>query len=923
MDNLRSVLNIVLSKIPPSMILDSKIQYDNITKDMFVRIAGYYIKYYTNNELENLFHYIKKEYEEQANYVRDFDIGVHKNTEGFNVFDAILIFCVKVLQEVNGEPCCRYQHLLRWRSTSHQLDEDLFTTAFLAYRDLRNGRKFRDFSWKPIIGNDNEYLNHLLSQGMADNHFHLKGSAPQFPLSWISMMNNVTKKRHRILFETYSQKRLSTAYAVGGEEEHLYSMYLKAALIRTFLFAKITENMFVLETMSELHINELFEKQGSEEVWKERERKSEVLMYELLKDSEKILLYQRAIQNNISYFRGIDGKINLDYALTGYYNHGNRNNKVNECLSGERWFMYEMFYRVYAKDEKFERYFNLFYTYLVIKRTIRAEMVQTNDNIGFDNFEKYQDRKEDFIEGTPFEAAYIKMALEGTIVNQNLLHLEARITPKKTATMNRKIIEKYDQIIKEDEEFKKRYFFVFHFIKEKDNTKLFASDNYCRHYEKRRKLQKQAMALARFREKSPSVAVRVRGIDACSSEIGCRPEVFSHTYRYLRNHMVYETERTKEAGIGNGMRSKVRQLQMTYHIGEDFQSLVDGLRAIEEAILFLNLDCGSRMGHALALGINPEEYYEGKHGNILITQQDYLDNIVWLYYCIKRFSLTGYDDLLLKIEMEYSRYFQLIYGNAIEDKFFECVMEEAREYFAATNPAIAEEYSNSRFNFRISEYYFAWLLRGDDPECYIRGYFRDPEYISDWNRYAVHKECPRDYRIRYNAQCAYLYFLYHYNANVKLEGQKTIEVSVNHKLIQCVKEVQKKLQLLIAKLGIGIEANPSSNYFIGTFSRYEDHPIFRLYNMGLVSSEKEIEECPQLPVCINTDDQGIFSTYLENEYALLALALEKAKDENGKNRYNRMYIYQWIENVRRLGIQLSFAEPEGFPEKLGKEEIDF
>ena len=43
MDNLRSVLNIVLSKIPPSMILDSKIQYDNITKDMFVRIAGYYI----------------------------------------------------------------------------------------------------------------------------------------------------------------------------------------------------------------------------------------------------------------------------------------------------------------------------------------------------------------------------------------------------------------------------------------------------------------------------------------------------------------------------------------------------------------------------------------------------------------------------------------------------------------------------------------------------------------------------------------------------------------------------------------------------------------------------------------------------------------------------------------------------------------
>lgn len=56
--------------------------------------------------------------------------------------------------------------------------------------------------------------------------------------------------------------------------------------------------------------------------------------------------------------------------------------------------------------------------------------------------------------------------------------------------------------------------------------------------------------------------------------------------------------------------------------------------------------------------------------------------------------------------------------------------------------------------------------------------------------------------------------------------------------------------------------------------------------------------------------QGIFSTYLENEYALIALALEKAKDENGKNLYNRMFIYQWIENIRKLGLQLSFAKPE-------------
>ena len=118
------------------------------------------------------------------------------------------------------------------------------------------------------------------------------------------------------------------------------------------------------------------------------------------------------------------------------------------------------------------------------------------------------------------------------------------------------------------------------------------------------------------------------------------------------------------------------------------------------------------------------------------------------------------------------------------------------------------------------------------------------------------------------------------------------------------------MQFWIAKLGIGIEVNPSSNFFIGTFDRYDKHPVFKLYNMGLMASEQKLNECPQIPVCINTDDQGIFSTYLENEYALITLALEKAKDENGKNLYNRMFIYQWIENIRKLGLQLSFAKKD-------------
>lgn len=900
MDNLRSVLNIVLSKIPTSLIVNSEIQYDNINRDTFVKIAGYYLKYYSNDELDNLFDYIKNEYEDQANYVRGFEIGKYEDKEGFSVFDAILIFATRVLQEIDGEPICRYENVLRWRFTSHLLEEDIFTTAYLAFQDCREGKRNRDFSWKPVIGNNNEHLNWILRQGLADNHFHLKGSAPQFPLSWINMMNHVRSKKYEKILEGYGNKRLSVSYEIGTEEEHLYSLYLKAALIRCFLFAQITEQEFFIANNL---VRNNYDPDPETRKWS-----TENLVMFLLKDKTEIIFYRNKIQENIDFFRTNKGEKQLDYALTGEYRKGIGKNEVNNSLSGERWLMYEMFLRIYAKSVKDQKYFNLFYLYLVIKRAVRAELVQTNENIGFDNFEKYQNRKEDFIEDTPLEKEYIKMALKGTIVNQNILHLETRLTPRKTALQNKKYIEKYDKVMKNDKELMERYFYVFHFVKEKDNEKLLNSDSYCRHYQKRRSLQKQAKAIALFRTKFPETAKRLRGIDGCSREIGCRPEVLAQTYRYLKNHIVYAKRNKVYYDINKEVT--VPQLQMKYHVGEDFQSLVDGLRAIEEAIMFFNLNCGSRLGHALALGEDPDEYYEGKKNCILITQQDYLDNLVWVYYRIKRFSLIGYEDLLLNIEQEYNKYFRLIYGDAVSDEFFEAVIREAGKYFQRSNERVSKGYSNTHFNFRISEYYSAWQLRGDDPECYKNGYFKDTEDFSEWKRFSVNKECPRDYRIRYNPECAYLYFLYHYNPHVKNEGRKTIEVQISHKMIKCIKEIQREMQFWISKLGIGIEVNPSSNFFIGTFDRYDKHPVFKLYNIGLTGSETKLNECPQIPVCINTDDQGIFSTYLENEYALIALALEKAKDENGKNLYNRMFIYQWIENIRKLGLQLSFAKPE-------------
>lgn len=76
--------------------------------------------------------------------------------------------------------------------------------------------------------------------------------------------------------------------------------------------------------------------------------------------------------------------------------------------------------------------------------------------------------------------------------------------------------------------------------------------------------------------------------------------------------------------------------------------------------------------------------------------------------------------------------------------------------------------------------------------------------------------------------------------------------------------------------------------------------------MGLTYDPKQLDDCAQLCVSINTDDQGVFNTTLENEYAIMARALEKMKDERGKHIYKPAQIYQWLEHIRVMGIEMSF-----------------
>ena len=346
-------------------------------------------------------------------------------------------------------------------------------------------------------------------------------------------------------------------------------------------------------------------------------------------------------------------------------------------------------------------------------------------------------------------------------------------------------------------------------------------------------------------------------------------------------------------------------LKATYHVGEDFLDIADGLRAIDEAIHFLNLRCGDRLGHTLALGVDIDEWYQNKAYRILINKMSFIDNLAWIYAKLRQYDIKECEDTKTYIEKRFEEYFVDIYKNNFNSDKQEEIIKNARDFY--TERGIAHSYNYNSFHISINEYYDAWKLRGDNPSLYKNGFFQlTGSNVDDWDMYAVNREFPTNYKIRYVPEIAMLYYEYHFNSAVKITGDQIVEIRVADCMIKAIKLIRQKMQQEICSIGLAIETNPSSNYLIGTFRRYDKHPIVGWYNYGLTCAQEELQQCPQLQVSINTDDQGVFATYIENEYAYLSLALEKCKDENGNLKYNRTMILQWLDNIRRMGINQSF-----------------
>lgn len=870
MDIERGNIKIAFQKIPYTYILSHGEQsyetcaYNRIDKNVYLKYAAEVFDNASIDERKKYYEYLyenmKGPWEDTPTYTR-----LQEGRVEPSVFRMVVSLASRMLCLDGDEIECQFDQLLRWREVSLVLGQDLFTCAFLANEDLKSGIETKKFSWNPIIRSDNDRLHNILEKGMAENHFHLNGSTKVFELNWICLMNHIEgrEKEFQKITRTMQHLRSERFDLEGGQEGFNIECKL-AALCRVYLFAVVNCNKYLME-----QAENILDKICPQNDLARIPKKKMVQMF--VPEIQNLILEAADI-----YGARVNGSV-LDYAFEK--NMVQYNEDVCRLLAGERKFLYQCYKRALSTSKGIafdDRQKNVFYAYLLLRTKFRGEMIENNNQIGFANFSDYEKRKEFFIEDhKSYKDELVRLSLNETLSRKNMVSLEARICPKDTSGKLYKALKKNEKIVREDSfggEMYEKLIYVLHFPKTEELRFVYGTP---RNSKLREKAKQQARSIAALMEREKDVNNHIRGIDTCASEIACRPEAFGQVFRYLTDIRIKNRKNTyrKEATMD------VQMLHMTYHAGEDFFDIPDGLRAIDEAILFCNMKRGSRIGHALALGIDPEKYYNLKGYRVVLPKQILLDDIVWMYCRAKEFGCVIGEKLKTELIETYHELYKEIYENNVK-KDAKC-------------PS-------------IYEYYQSWKLRGDCPEVYKLGeedFKREQKIIplKKFDRYRFNGEVNDN--IRKNEGYRRLYYDYHYVKEVREEGNKPTSFKIKKEYVELVRAIQDKMIRELACKGIAIETNPSSNYLIGTIKKYEDHPIFRFNSRKLKPTEKGSNLC----VSINTDDQGVFDTLLENEYALMTLALKKATDENGLPLYDVEDIYEWIDYVREMGIDQIFS----------------
>lgn len=355
---------------------------------------------------------------------------------------------------------------------------------------------------------------------------------------------------------------------------------------------------------------------------------------------------------------------------------------------------------------------------------------------------------------------------------------------------------------------------VAHFIKKHDSRTYYG----CQHYSLRRQLDKQTRHLLNAMRVAPGCHLIV-GADAAANELHTPPEVFAPVFRQLRM-----------AGHTN----------FTFHAGEDFRHLVSGIRAVDEAVRFLELSAGCRIGHATALGIDPDLWKQRTGRPILLPKTEWLDNLVYAHHQLTHENMAEEAD---KAADHISRLSEEIYGTPHSPQTL----------------------------------WAAWQLRYLDPICCFVDRYRQTSFL----QHDVERDLIRQERNGRSSNSAFALFSHYHGKdvfqryNVRAMPKDALsnfyeEVSPDFFSNNALHYLQDAVLRQLEKKKIAIESLLTSNVRISFYQNYSEHHILRWLNLP------EKSPPPPMPIiCLGSDDPGIFATTIKNEYYHLLKIVQK------------------------------------------------
>lgn len=398
---------------------------------------------------------------------------------------------------------------------------------------------------------------------------------------------------------------------------------------------------------------------------------------------------------------------------------------------------------------------------------------------------------------------------------------------------------------------------------------------------KHREMQVIAGLLTKF----PRLLFYIRGIDVCADELGIPTWVLAPIIRHLK-----VVSRNISSFLKSQEQARVPAFRTTAHAGEDFLHLLGGLRRIDETVEQFQMSQGDRLGHAIALGINPREWATQTRG-VALSRMERLKDLAWEWSFTTQNSVKQSASRLQFILDEIERLSRQIFGifaRPTQVVEFISLLHNGEELRQLNFPKGSIPELNQYVNTRFKETY---SRQGRIP--LHPGLYGATQRDSSNGRASDGKSNEFGELGATGLEPWILLYRYLIEPETFKQGQIQILIDPSREA-DTLDALQRELRRKIGNLGIAVEINPSSNLLIGNMADLKNHPLWRL------NPPRPDSDLPPVSVCIGSDDPISFATSTREEYQLVYDTLTLAGISDFEAR-------TWLDSARKVGLSSRFT----------------